>query len=52
MKESKREEQGKHETELLHLTSDTLTKGDLKKKKTTKKHAHFQWQRPVSLLLG
>ena len=33
MKESKREEQGKNETELLHLTSDTLTKGDKKKKK-------------------
>ena len=31
MKESKREEQGKNDTELLHLTSDTLTKGDKKK---------------------
>ena len=35
MKESKREEQGKNDTELLHLTSDTLTKGDKKKKKKT-----------------
>ena len=34
MKESKRQEQGKNETELLHLTSDTLTKGDKKKKHT------------------
>ena len=54
MKESKREEQGKNETELLHLTSDTLTKGDKKKKKKqpTKKHARFHWQRPLSLLPG
>ena len=37
MKESKREEQGKNETELLHLTSDTLTKGDKKKKKNPQK---------------
>ena len=56
MKESKREEQGKNDTELLHLTSDTLTKGEKKKKKKkkqpTKKHARFHWQRPLSLLPG
>ena len=39
MKESKRQEQGKNETELLHLTSDTLTKGDKKKNKTTHEKA-------------
>ena len=53
MKEDKREEQEKNETDLLHLTRDTLTKGDKKKKKKpTKKHASFHCQRPVSLLPG
>ena len=37
MKEDKREEQEKNETDLLHLTRDTLTKGD---KKKTKKKTH------------
>ena len=53
MKEDKREEWEKNETDLLHLTRDTLTKEDIKKKKKNrKKHASFHWQRPVSLLPG